>query len=391
MQKQHAIPITLFFLAGAMFAGVSGNESFNLLPKHFALQGIHPAVTGFIMSFTGIGGIVVLPFLAFFVDHFRAKDILTVAVLLNILVPLIYFLPVPAAELYAVPRALQGSLFGIMMVGFNAALGHSLPPGNRSRGFALFGLMGQAGGLTAIAVGELIFDAGGLSRLYLFSFLLFSCSLLLVRLFPEEKHQQHATDPRLRDFVEVLGRRSMLPPLFWIFILGSGFGTMLAFLPDLVLERNLAMVRPFYIAYPITVAAIRISLSQYFDRFPLYRVLLLPVAMIPLSMLAVNAAQSIVLLAVAGICYGIAHGVMFPTLMGHLMDRSPVHFRGRMSLVFNLMFSFGLFVAGNIGRLFIDESVQGAFTGMAVISSLGLLLLLGVWLRAACTETGDRV
>ncbi|MFW5800619.1 MAG: MFS transporter [Spirochaeta sp.] len=377
MEQRRTIPFTVFFLAGALFAGVSGNESFNLLPKHLALEGIHPAVTGFIMSFTGVGGIIVLPFLAFFVDHFRAKDILAAAILLNIAVPLLYFVPMPAAELYAVPRALQGSLFAIMMVGFNAALGHSLPAGNRSRGFALFGLMGQAGGLTAIAIGELIFDAGGLSRLYIFSLTLFMLSLVLLRLFPEKKHQHNGTDPKLSDFGEVFSDRTFLAPLFWVFVLGSGFGTSLAFLPDLVLERGLGMVSPFYIAYPVAVTTIRLGFSRHFDRFPLRKVLCIPILMVPVGLLSAYFAQGVVLLAAAGACYGIAHGVVFPTLMGYLMDRSPVHFRGRMSLVFNLHFSLGLFAAGNLGRLFIvGESVQGAFLGMAGITSLGFVLLV---------------
>lgn len=373
--------LAFLLLAGGLFAAVTGNESYNLLPKFFSLQGYHPARTGFIMSFSGLGGVLVIPFLAFIIDHFRAKTILTFAVFMGASVPLLYFVPVPAAGLYGLPRAMQGALFAIIMVSFTAAVSHSLPEGKRSRGFALFGLMGQMGGLVSVAVGEPVFDSGGLRWLYIFSLIMFGLSLTMVRLYPEQKRLHSGAQPRLRDFAEVLGTSSMLLPLFYVFILGSGFGTMMAFLPDLVIERGLGIVRPFYIAYPITVAAVRLGLSHLFDRYPLHRVLLLPLIMIPLSMLTVYAAQSLMWLAAAGAGYGMAHGVMFPTLMGYLMDRSPVHFRGRMSSVFNLMFSFGLFISANLGAVFIADSAESAFLGMAVVTSTGVVLLLWSWLR----------
>ncbi|GAB6088592.1 MFS transporter [Spirochaeta dissipatitropha] len=369
------------FLAAALFLAVSSNESYNLLPKHFSLQGVHPSASGFVMSFSGLGGIIVLPFLAFFIDHFRARTILTVALLFIILTPLLYFLPVPAVELYAIPRGIQGAMFSILMVSFTAAVSHSLPEGKRSHGLALFGLMGQAGGLTAVALGEPIFDAGGLRWLYIFSFSLSALALISIRLFPEERKIHVGEQPKLSDFATVLGRRSMIPPLFWIFILGSAFGTIQAFLPDVVLERGLGMVRPFYIAYPVTTAVVRIGFGRWFDRFPLRWVVLIPLILIPASQFAVFYAPGIAWIAFSGFCYGVSHGVMFPAIMGHLLDRSPSHFRGRMSSVFNMLFSAGLFASGNLGRAFIRTSAADAFFGMMILSLSGVLLLIALQFR----------
>ena len=169
----------------------------------------------------------------------------------------------------------------------------------------------------------------------------------------------------------------MFLPLFWVFSLGSGFGTILAFMPDLVLERGIGVVRPFYLAYPAAVATVRLGFGHLFDRHSLPRVVLLPLAMLPACMIFIWQADSWLLLAAAGAAYGIAHGVLFPALMGYLMDNSPPHFRGRMSLVFNMCFSGGIFGAANIGGLFVDGSVQPVFFWMALYTAAGLFLLAG--------------
>ena len=367
----------VFFLLGAaMYFGVSASESFNLLPKHFSLQGISPVRTGFIMGWTGAGALLVLPFLAAVVDRFRAGRILAVAMLVGMAVPALYFLPVPDSAFFAIPRAVQGALFAVMTISYNAALGRVLPAGSRARGIALFGLIGQAGGLTAAAVGEIMFDSGGLTRLYIFSFCLFALALISALLYPARPPVEKNSRSSWREFIEVLGHRHYILPLFWVFTLGAGFGTFVAFLPDLVLARGIGLVRPFYIAYPIMVALLRLSVSQLFDRYKLVYVLAIPLAVLPLSLLSAYLAGGYTLLALAGAGYGVAHGVIFPRIMGYLMDCSPERFRGRMSLAFNMMFSLGLFVSANLGGFVAEKSVSGVFLAMAGFTSLGFFLLL---------------
>ena len=68
-----------------------------------------------------------------------------------------------------------------------------------------------------------------------------------------------------------------------------------------------------------------------------------------------------------------------------LIDRSPVGFRGRISVLHSLSFSLGLFVSANVGGLLIKESVQSAYSGMAVVTACGLLLLYYMKFRPAGT------
>ncbi|MFP4363623.1 MAG: MFS transporter [Spirochaetia bacterium] len=363
------------FLALALYTGVTGNDSYNLLPKFFALQGIAPSQTGFIMSFTGMGGMLVLPLLALFVDHFKQKRILTAALVIQLVVPLAYFLPLPFPRLFAVPRFIQGAMFATMMISFTAALSHVVPPGSRSKGYALFGIMGQLGGMTSVAIGEVVFDSFGLAALYAFTSVLFLCSVTFLQFYPEKKIDHGEYQPKITDFIHVFKNRKIYPALVYIFVLGCGFGTLLSFLPDLVLARGIDIVKPFYIAYPLTVALIRIALIPFFDKLPAKYVIFIPLLMVPVSLFTVASVNSIILLVCAGVFYGIAHGVLFPVLLGFLMDHSPANFRARMSLVFQIFFNLGLFISANLGSLFALNSVAGAFIGMGIITTIGIIIL----------------
>jgi len=369
------ISYSFVILAFSLYTGVTGNDSYNLLPKHFEIIGFSASETGFIMGFTGIGAMLMLPFVALFIDHFRQKRILTGALIIQLCIPLFYFLEVPFPRLYAAARFVQGGTFSVMMISYTAALSFIIPSDRRSWGYAIFGIMGQLGGLTSFALGESIYDAYGFFPLYVFTLVLFGISITLIQFFPEKKNFDDSQKPKLSDFGAVFKQKQLYPALYWILILGLAFGTMLSFIPKIIMERGLEKVGPFFIAYPLTVALLRLTLGSFFDRFSKKIVLFIPIIMVPVSLFMVSIVHSYALLIIAGICYGVAHGVMFPVLLAYLMEHAPVQFRARMSLIFQFLFNFGLFLSANIGGYIAEISVRWTFIGMALFSITGVLLL----------------
>ncbi len=363
-------------IALSFYLAITGNDSYDLLPKHFELNGFSPATTGLIMSFTGLGGMLILPFLFFVVDVFKKKSILTAALLLQAVIPLFYLVPLPQNVLYAVPRLFQGSMAAVVLINFTTVQSYVIPPEKRSRGFALFGIMGQLGLFSSILFGEILYDAFGFLALYLFTAVIFIGAAIVLQFFPENKYLEKHPLPRFSDFLTVLRQKEVYPALFWIFILGSGFGTILSFLPKVVLDAGLKQIRPFYIAFPITVIILRFTVSSYFDRLHKHTVLFLPLLLLPLSLALSTFIKNYTVLIITGILYGFSHGILFPVLLAYLIDYSPFNFRGRMSLLFQLFFNLGIFISSNIGGILAGYSVSLTFFVMAGCTSAGILLLI---------------
>ncbi|MEA1911017.1 MAG: MFS transporter [Spirochaetota bacterium] len=146
MSQRHSLNFGFIFLAFALYAGVAGHEGFSLLPKHFSLLGYSPGTSGFIMSFTGLGGMLFVPFLALFVDNFRHKYILVAGFLIYSLSAFCYFLEPADPRMFAIPRLFQGGMITVIMASLIAVVSHALPPEQRSRGYALVGVLGQLNG-----------------------------------------------------------------------------------------------------------------------------------------------------------------------------------------------------------------------------------------------------
>ncbi|AHC16779.1 MFS transporter [Salinispira pacifica] len=376
MSQRHSLSFGFIFLAFALYAGVAGHESFTLLPKHFSLLGYSPGTSGFIMSFTGLGGMLFMPLLALFVDNFRQKYILMAGYLIYGLSALCYFLEPSDPRLFAIPRLFQGGMITVTMVSLTAAVSHVLPPEQRSRGYALFGVLGQLGAMTGVSTSEWLFDSFGFPAFIIFASGALGVAAVSSLIFPEKRPDLGHEKPKPRDFLDALKNRSIYPFLYLALILGTGFGTMLGFLPDMVLLRDVGVIKPYYVAYPATVITIRLVASHWFNKFSARRILFVPLLMIPSALLLVASLQTTMGLIAAGIAYGVAHGVLFPVLQAELINRSAPNFRARMALLFQFMFNGGIFLAANFGGFLADRSLVLTFASMAAIGLSALPVLI---------------
>lgn len=366
-----------------LLLGGAGQELYNLLPKHFELQGFAPETVGFIMSFTGSGGLVVLPLLALFIDRFEKRRLLIAVLCAHALAPLLYLVPIEPRFLYFIPRLLQGMQISIMMITFTALLSYVIAPERRGQGYAVFGIMGQLGLFFGVNLGELAYDFRGLPAAYLLSLLFFVSAILVLQNLrePEESRESHLS---LKEgFREILRKPGIISTFYRITLLGFGFGFLLAFVPKIALTGGLERVAPFYAGYPLTVVVIRLTVSAYFDKLPRNLVLLPPLLILPLVFLIAVGLSTPFELALIGVLYGIAHGVLFPMYMSFLMNTSSPAFRGRASVVFHLFFSGGMFLASNAGGLLIGVSLPFALYLSALITAGGLLPFASVPLSGA--------
>ncbi|MFO7848486.1 MAG: MFS transporter [Spirochaetia bacterium] len=141
--------------------------------------------------------------------------------------------------------------------------------------------MGQVGLFTGMNLGEFFFDIFGFPAVYILSVLFFAGSIIVLSMMPKAEEMPKTKNnksegipesmPRLSDFKEIITRRELFPVFYWIILLGFGFGFMVSFIPKIAIDAGLERVRPFYIAYPLTVLCIRSTVSSFYLDEPLSR------------------------------------------------------------------------------------------------------------------------
>lgn len=373
--------LSFVLLSLSHLLAISGDKVYTLLPKYFEIIGYSANSTGFIMSFYGLGGLFAIPLLFVIIDRIRKEYIIIFALICNALLSYGYLIPMANEKLYALPRFAQGAMFTLMAVCYTALISLLVSKEKRVQGLALFCITGQIGLLFSINVGEIIFDTRGLLSLYFFSLVLFIGSLVLILLIVRNiDHSEEKTGLSKQPsvFLKSLDLKRLLPICIWIFLFGFGYGTIQVFLPKWVLTSGLKLISPFYIAFPLTVIVSRIFFGKYLDLLPKYQTLLLPLFLLPLSLVAVIFINSYVILALVGVIYGLCHSIIYPILLSFLMDYSDVSVRGRITLLFQSLLHMGLFVSSLTGGYIAVTSVKWTFLISSIIVSMGLVLWMFV-------------
>jgi MFS family permease len=288
---------------------------------------------------------------------------------------------------------------GALITGFNATVSRAVSQEKRSSRFSLFQLMGPLGSLIGVSVGEPLYDSIGLWAVYLFSLgaYLWAAGVLVLRAGSREGRAGNGASGEAEQFTlatfrTILRRPNALVLGVWVLVLGAAMGTMMNFIPKAALDAGLTRIRPFFIAYPAAVIAVRLGSSRLLDHVHKRHAILAPLLILPVTLWLAPEVTTPFQLAVAGAAYGLCHGVLSPVLVATFLSQAPESFQGRMSLLFQMLFNLGTFAATNLGGWLAEASLGWAFRSVGLFALVGTGLLLVMWRRpmfAGDTHTGD--
>jgi MFS family permease len=141
-----------------------------------------------------------------------------------------------------------------------------------------------------------------------------------------------------------------LSPLLWVIavttgLAGMGFGCVMTFIPTFVHEANLGRVAFFFAAYTSTAILSRIVGAGLSDSVGRHRVIVPTLLTLAASILLLSRADTIPMLVFAGMLFGCAQGIAYPTLHAFLVDQSNAAHLGRSQALFNGAFNLGVTIS----------------------------------------------
>lgn len=348
--------------------------SFFLLPIHIKALGGNEVEVGLIMGTTGFASLLFMTFVAQHIDRIGPKRFLLAgATGMTIAACLFPTVDRVGVWLFAL-RVFQGVSFACAFTATTSMAARLAAPERRARALGLFGLSTILTHAIAPGVGEEIVHRAGFHTLFGVAACCTVVSLLLATRIPAvagaASHGHTST-------VEPLSRSHWIVAASTI-LAGMGFGTVMTFVAVYTQSEAFGRAAVFFTAYTSTAILTRFVGAGLSDRFGRRAVVMPALTVLGCSIGLIALARDSTWLAIAGLFFGAAQGISYPTMHALIVDLSRESQFGRVQALFNGAFNLGVtigsFVFGPVAHVLGYRPMFGMLATTPVLAA-GVLAL----------------
>jgi len=318
--------------------------SFFLLPLFVKELGGGEVEIGMVMGTTGFASLLSMLWVGRLIDRYGSRSFflfgatgMTVAALLfrsvDVIGPWLLLL-----------RVFQGVCFACAFTATTSLAAQLASREQRARALGLFGLSTILTHAIAPGIGEEIIRRYSFDALFAVAA---GCTVLAIAIalgFGERSAAQaHAS----RGASIPLSRAQWVVAAATV-LAGMGFGTVMTFAASYVRVEGFGRVGVFFAAYTSTAILTRFVGAGLSDRFGRRAIVVPALIVLGSAILMIALAGSTMGLAVAGLFFGAAQGISYPTMHALIVDLSSESQLGRVQALFNGAFNLGVTI-GSFG------------------------------------------
>ncbi len=346
---------------------------FYLLPKHLTVDyAASPSAVGAAMGIFGLTCVLVVPWLGRAVAVLGLRRTVVLSQVLMAGSSLGFLVADgPGAAMLAL-RALQGLATAGLMTAVVALVCELAPTAKLSQAMGWSGAASLVMNALAPAVAEPLAGRFGFRAVFALSGLAALLGAAVGRQLPARSTVPASPSGTPSIFVSLAPRARAI--LLALAAVGAGFYVAVAFLAPLALARGVDAVRGFFIAYTVSALAIRVFGEPLTARLGLARTATLGMLVygVFIALLAGLGASSLVPL---GIGFGLAHGVLFPSLMALLFTDADPESRANLAALANGVMSLGMLSVLAFGQLADHLGLPAVFVVTGALVSLAARLV----------------
>lgn len=272
-------------------------------------------------------------------------------------------------------RLVHGFSTGFKPTGQTAYLSDIIPADRRGEAMGLLGTAGSLGMAGGPAIGGLVASSAGLNAMFYLSSFFGFVSIVILLGVKETLPQKHSFRVGLLKINadDLFEPRVIAPCLVMVFT-AYAYGAVYTILPDFgefVGIKNKGVLFTF-----LTVASLLVRLmgGKASDRWGRKPVLIVATSIILIGMIVIGTAGTKLQLIIGITIYGLAQGVMSPTLLAWATDLSSINHKGRgvaslyMSMEFGIgigAFTSGMLYGNNPDNFLVTFFISGALSLVA--------------------------
>ena len=348
---------------------------FFLMPVWVLQHGGGEETAGRVVGVSGIAGLVALPFIGWFLDRFGRRRFMINGALVAALCSLAYLrVETIGTELYVL-RVIQGIAFTCAFTGAQTLAVLFAPIEHRGAAIGWFGISTILTHAISPAIGEEIVRRWGFDAMFVvgsvLSFAGFALACTLPR--PPALVGTSAGD----DADPVLVRRAVGAASLAMVCYGFGFGAAQTFVPVMIERFRLGRVGVFFTAWSVAAVATRVFLGSASDRFGRRAVIVPSMVTMSIAVALLAFVRSLHGILAAGVVFGLAQGLLYPTMNALVADWSSARNIGRIQSLFSGSYSLGIascsFFFGTIAE---NHGYTTMFLVTLVITLVGLMIFV---------------
>jgi MFS family permease len=316
--------------------------TFFLLPLHVRALGGSERTVGFVMGSLGVLSLVGVFVVGMLIDRVGCRVFLRTGLIGMSLVSLAFAFVHSIVPWMFVLRGLQGLFFACSFNAASTLAAAFAPPERRATALGFFGVSTLTTHALAPTLGEQVLRFTSFHGLFAMASVFSMIGLVLAWTLPEPDLVPSQT--KSRGFLAM--PRDLLVTLGATLFCGIAFGSVMTFVPTFAQHAELGPVSVFFLSYTSMAIATRLWAGRLADDFGLRRMILPGMALLSIAILALSEVTSLMTFLAAGLSFGLAQGITYPTMNAFSVDLAEPGQLGRVQAFYNGTFNVGVTTAG---------------------------------------------
>lgn len=359
--------------------------SFNIiipeLPEYLTKLG-GEEYKGLIISLFTLTALISRPFSGKFTDSIGRIPVMILGASVCFLLGFIYPMVTTVVGFFVL-RLVHGFSTGFKPTGTVAYVADIVPLSRRGEAMGVAGVFGTFGMATGLGIGSLIKIHFSIDALFYTSSALAILSILvLIGMKETLPNPQRPNISHLKIKKGEVVDLSVIPACIVMFFTVFSLGIVLTIIPDFSVHLGIVNKGLFFVVFTIASVVVRIIAGKVSDRYGRERVLLVAALLYAAGMFVVGVANSVVVLLIGAVLFGLGTGMNSPTIFAWTADLCKDENRGKAMATVFIALEFGIMMGAILsGWIYANkaENFRATFwTGgfFAIIAFLYLIIKL---------------
>ncbi len=340
----------IMLMVGNLFTFMSFQMLIPTLPPYIKSIGASGLEIGLVTALFSIGAVLSRPFIGYMLEYKARKPLVLIGAGMLLAVTFIY----PLSQIvivFLLFRLVHGLAWGWSTTVNGTAAVDVVPNSRLGEGMGYYGLSITIGMIVAPSLGIFLYQVTSFSNLiYISASLGFIAIVLLSTVHyqtPEAVKDTKREDLKFSYFGSLIEKSSWYPAFITI-IATFGYGSIATFIVIFGEERGIDQIFLFYLFNAIMASLSRPIAGKWFDTRGPRGIVLFCLAVTFVGMWVLSFAHSNLMIAVAGILFGIGFGSLIPTLQSWTLSMTAANRRGVANGMFFSSIDLGIGLGGLI-------------------------------------------
>ena len=376
MKKYHSI---FYYTATANFLFFLGNSMYILFPVFLKNMGASESYIGIMNNVDKVFLIITALSIGSVIRGTDHLKLLRAGYIILFIAFASYLLISDLSWFIIIIRVIHGIGFSVAMILGTTIIFDIVPIEDAAEAIGIYGVTGAITNAISPFIGEMLLSRGySHYLLFVISAVLIFLSVCITFIMPRPLIHSHSlkldTGGGLSLFLS--GPKYVLLSLISI-IFGGGFGVIITYLPNFIRTTTDFKFSYFFILYILVLVIIRFTFMRIVNSLNRVSLIMTVFAVGIIMNVSLNFLHSVIILMIAGILYGITHGVLYPLLNATMVGLVNRDDRDRANAHYTACFNFGMMIfAFSLGFL-IDyfNSYLAAFNVCAASGAAAIFLI----------------